>query len=304
MLGVGHIAIDHHFSVAQPPAAGLKNPASAYRQLVGGMTANALVAAARLGAQTALLSPVGDDAAADVFAAHLQREGVDAAGLHRVAGAQSSISAVIVDAQGERLIVNHRGNALTRAPALDAATLAAALRGTQALLTDPRCVFWAEAALRAARAQGVLSVLDADSSPREDLTRLVGLAHWVVFSTPGLAAFSDDDPASALAAALAAGAQVAVVTRGAQGLQWQRRDQPLCHLAAEVVSPVLDTTAAGDVFHGALAVALAEGQPDESALHFAAAAAALKCQHADAVLGAPRRAELNRYLELQGHCSP
>ena len=103
------------------------------------MTANALVAAARLSAQAALVSPVSDDEAVREFEAHLKREGVDASGLLRVPGAQGSVSTVIVDSSGERLIVNHRGNALVRAPAVDAAGWLAYLDGAHALLVDPRC---------------------------------------------------------------------------------------------------------------------------------------------------------------------
>ena len=116
VVGVGHIALDHHFTVDSAPAAGRKTAARSYSRLVGGMTANALVAAARLGARAELVSPVGDDEAVSDFLSHLQREGVGSAGLHRVPGAQSSVSTVVVDASGERLIVNHRGNALLRAP--------------------------------------------------------------------------------------------------------------------------------------------------------------------------------------------
>jgi len=302
VLGVGHIALDHHFTVDAAPAPGRKTAARTYARLVGGMTANALVAAARLGAQAALVSPVGDDEAACEFEAHLKREGVDASGLLRVPGAQSSVSTVIVDGSGERLIVNHRGNALVRAPDLGEEGWRAHLSGAQALLVDPRCVHWAEAALRHARHAGLLSVLDADTAPRADLQRLVGLADWAVFSAPGLAACCDGTPERGLAAALAAGARVAVATQGEFGLLWQRQGGPLQRMAACSVAQVEDTTAAGDVFHGALAVALAEGQADAAALQFASAAAALKCQRAGAVLGAPVRAELDSYLQrlLQG----
>ena len=300
VVGVGHIALDHHFTVDAAPAPGRKTAARSYRRLVGGMTANALVAAARLGAQAELFSPVGDDEAVPDFRAHLQREGVGCAGLQRVPGAQSSVSTVIVDSSGERLIVNHRGSALLLAPERGPQAWQACLQGAQALLVDPRCVPWAEAALRQARLMGLLSVLDADTAPRADLHRLVGLAQWAVFSAPGLAAFSDGTPERGLAAALAAGAQVAVATQGEFGLLWQRQGGPLHRMAACSVAHVEDTTAAGDVFHGALGVALAEGLGDDAALHFAAAAAALKCQRADAVLGAPVRAELNQYLE-QAH---
>lgn len=296
VVGVGHIALDHVFMVDAPPLAGCKSVACSYMHLVGGMTANALVAAARLGAEAALFSPVGDDAAAADFAAHLRTEGVDAGGLLRVAGARSSVSSVIVDGRGERQIVNHRGDALARAPQRDAQAWQQLLNGAQALLVDPRCIEWAEGALRQARHMGLLSVLDADTSPRADLQRLVGLAQWAVFSGPGLAAYSEGAAEQGLATALAAGAAVAVVTRGDAGLVWQRRGQALRRMAACRVAEVQDTTGAGDVFHGALALALAEGQGDEAALHFASAAAALKCRHAHAVLGAPRRAELDEYL--------
>ena len=292
LVGVGHVAIDHLFSVAVPPALGFKTAAHHYQTGVGGMTCNALVAAARLGAQARLLAPVGDDDAAAVFARHLASERVDPSGLQRVPGARSSVSAIIIDGQGERTIVNHRGDALARAPDLDTSRLA----GADALLTDPRCPRWAEAALREARRSGLLALLDADTAPLADLQRLVGLAGWAVFSSPGLATWHGTAVADGLAAALADGAQVAVLTQGARGLLWQRRGQALQHLPAFAVAGVVDTTGAGDVFHGALALALAEGRSDADALRFAAAAAALKCQRPGGVLGAPLRAELDHFL--------
>jgi sulfofructose kinase len=292
VLGVGHVALDHLFSVATLPTRAVKTPAHRHHAMVGGMTANACVAAARLGAATRFVSPVGDDAAPAVFAAHLEREGVDARGLLQVPDATSSISAIVVDATGERLIINHRGNALARAPAFDAAWL----ENADLLLTDPRCVTWAEAALRGAHQRGLLSVLDGDASPRVDLQRLVGLATWAVFSEPGHTAYVDGTPEQAIASALGAGALVAAVTLGERGVIWQRAGQSLQHMSAWSVAPVIDTTAAGDVFHGALGVALAEGQSDDDALRFAAAAAALKCLQADGVLGAPRRDAVEQLL--------
>lgn len=296
VVGVGHVSLDHVFTVAAPPAAGLKTPARRYRALVGGMTGNAVLAAARLQARGAIVSPVGDDAAAALFAEHFQREGVDARGLQRVAGANSSTSAIMVDDGGERTIVNHRGSALTQCGAFDNTQL----DGAGALLADPRCVSWAEAALRIARGRRLPSVFDGDSAPRDDLRRLVGLAEWAVFSEPGLAAYSDASVPEALAQALDAGARVAVVTLGENGLIWRAASatgpSAPAHLAAFPVPQVADTTAAGDVFHGALAVALAEGLGELEALRFAAAAAALKCRRADGVLGAPHREQVQELL--------
>jgi sulfofructose kinase len=285
ILGVGHVALDHQFSIPAFPARPSKTAAHSYRTGVGGMTANACVAAARLGARVRIASPVGDDASAPVIEAHFLREGVDPGGLVRVAGAHTSVAAVIVDAQGERLIVSHRGDALQRAPALDATQVDRA----DVLLTDPRCPAWAQAALERARALRRLSVLDGDAAPRPELQRLVGLSAWAVFSRAGLEVFEPGPMAHGLAAALAAGAEVAVVTQDDQPLWWQRRGGQLRSLSPFVVQPVVDTTAAGDTFHGALAVALGEGAADEDALRFAAAAAALKCLQPGGIAGAPRR---------------
>jgi sulfofructose kinase len=292
LLCVGHVALDHMFVVEALPGRPIKTPAQGYRAVVGGMGCNAAVAAARLGAAVSFAGPSGDDESAQRFAEYLRHEGVDARHLTRVPGATSSVSAIVVDARGERLIVNHRGSALKVAPPLDARWL----EGADLLLTDPRCPSWAHAALQAAAARGLPSVLDADTAPREDLQRLVGLARWAAFSQAGLAAFADGTPEDALAQALDCGAEVAVATFGELGLIWQRAGQPPRRLAAYRVGPIVDTTAAGDVFHGALAVALLDGRADDDALRFASAAAALKCLRPDGAAGAPRRAEVERFL--------
>jgi sulfofructose kinase len=300
LVGVGHVAMDWVFGLPELPTRPGKWAADSRLRAVGGMTANAMVAAARLGAATELIAPVGDDDLAAAFAAHFEQQGVGHRHLQRVPGAASSLSVVIVDHQGERLIVNHRGDALTRAPALGEGALGAAALATLdeagLLLTDPRCPAWAELALRRMRQAGRPSVLDADVAPAEVLQALVPLADWAVFSEAGAQAYAPGPVPQVLARALAAGARVAVVTDGERGLRWQRAGQPMQQLPAFAVAPVVDTTAAGDVFHGALGVALAEGLDDAAALRFAAAAAALKCTAGPGVLGAPGRPAVQALL--------
>lgn len=295
VLGVGHTSRDHHFSIEAFPQTATKVAAQRYATRTGGMTANACVAAARLGARVRIATAVGADDAPG-FAAYFAQEGIDSAGMVGVAHANSSVSAVMVDAHGHRFIVSHRGSALHQAPALDTSQVDV----HDVLLTDPRSVGWAEAALRRARERQMLSILDADTAPTEDLQRLVGLSQWAVFSQAGLNAFAPGaTPAQALDAALAAGAEVAVVTRDEQPLWWQRRGQTMQEMAGFSVQPVVDTTAAGDTFHGALAVALGEGLEDHRALRFACAAAALKCLQPGGVQGAPRRAQVDAFLATQ-----
>ncbi len=285
VVGVGHVCIDHVFEVQALPTAAVKVPAQAYRVQVGGMTANAAVAAARLGARARIVAPIGDDGWVDAFRVHFMRQGVDAHGLVVVPGAQSSVAAVVVDASGQRLIIGHRGDATLRPPAL----ADDALDGADVLLTDPRCPAWCRSALGLARARGITSVLDADVAPPEDLRAAVSLADWAVFSEPGLQAFAGEGRThdEGLQVAIEGGARHAVVTLGERGLLWLPGRGALQLIPAFPVQRVVDTTSAGDVFHAALACALARELPSAEALRFAAAAAALKCEKPGGVLAAP-----------------
>jgi sulfofructose kinase len=200
-----------------------------------------------------------------------------------------------VDARGERLIVNHRGDAIaTGADWLPLDRIAAA----GAVLADPRWLAGATRAFEAAREAGVPCVLDADVAPTGSLATLVPLADHVVFSEPGLAIYADGrDELAALRAALDAGAKVAGVTRGAKGVEWIECGSP--HALRRVPAPRVearDTTGAGDVFHGAYALGLAEGRDVAGAASFACAAASLKCMRAGARAGSPSRAEVERLL--------
>lgn len=295
LLCVGHVALDLMFHIDAMPVNPTKISANHFLQCVGGMSGNAAVAAARLGAKVRFAGPVGDDDAANVFAAHFARESVDASLMFRLSGSSSSVSAILVDQRGERFIFNRRGDALKQPPPFDQNWL----QDTDVLMTDPRCPVWCESALSAARKAGVLSVFDGDIAPKQDLERLVPLTDWAVFSSQGLATYAPDatHPEHGLAKALAAGARCAVVTHGEHGIWWMRPGSPAEFMSSYKVLRVVDTTGAGDVFHAALAVALGEGSNDRDALRFASYAAAIKCQRAGGVLGAPQREELERTLE-------
>ena len=300
---VGHATVDHCFDIQAFPGHPTKTPASGHRLISGGMAANAAIAATRLGARVRLHAPVGSDEAGDFLLRHLQSCGVACDQLQQVPGANSSISCVVIDAQGERQIFNYRGEAIARAAPLDVTALA----GCDVLMVDPRWMSGALAALQWARDAGVLSVLDGDLSPQADLQALARLADWAVFSESGLAAFAPGlTQEQALQAALDAGAEVAVVTRGARGACWLRkppavpnaaRGRMQCTPAFEVRA--IDTNGAGDVFHAALVVALARGQTDHEALRFASAAAAIKCQRNGGVAHGPDTLEVQAFLALQ-----
>jgi sulfofructose kinase len=241
-----------------------------------------------------LLARVGADERAAFLRERLRAESVDVRGIESVRGASTSLAAVIVDARGARQIYIHRGDAIERGHALDARQL----DGADVVLTDPRWPEGATAALAWARERGVPSLLDADVAPLDSLDRLVPLARWVAFSEPGLAAWSRGrERDDALRRARALGPEIALVTLGSHGARWiDGQGAPMQVPAPQVQAR--DTTGAGDVFHAALAIALAPGNTTTSAaVAWACAAAAFKCEAGAGAEGAPTRAQLAQWLD-------
>ena len=295
VICVGHSALDRVFTVDAWPQESAKVRANSFVEVGGGMAANAAVAVARLGGEAHFWGPAGEDSVADVMSAQLQASGVDVRGLRRYAGLHSSTSAILIDARGERLIVSYRGTALEAAAdwlPLDQ------IGAAGALLADVRWPQGAIAALRAARRAGIPSVIDADTAEPATLQALAGEAEYAVFSEPGLACFAGSgDIEGGLRRALALGARLAAVTLGERGVFWIEAGEPqgLRQLAAFSV-PVIDTLAAGDVFHGAFALELARGRAPADALRFAAAAAAIKCTRPGGRNGSPSGDEVEKFL--------
>ena len=273
----GQIVMDHTFAVDEienPPS---KVTAKRYAAGVGGMSAHAAIAVVRLGGEVRFWGRIGDDATGEELAAALQAEGIDTAGLKRFAGAQTPLSAVIVDKHGERSIITYRGTGL--ATETDWLPLDM-LDEAGAILCDPRWPAGTAACFAAARERGVPSVLDAEKSEMRVLLDLVPLVDHAIFAAPGLRIFAGvSNAAEGLAKAMASGPlQLAAVTRGEDGTLWMTPGQarPKTTPAFKVVAT--NTTGAGDVFHGAYALALAEGQAVEAAIRFASAAGALRAR--------------------------
>ena len=294
VICVGHAALDRVFSVASWPAGSGKIAAHRFEESGGGMAANAAAAIARLGGEAVFWGPTGDDAIAAAIRAQFVADGVDAGCLRRVEGCTSSHSAVLVDERGERLVVGLRGSAL-QAPA-DWLPLEQT-RSAGALLADVRWPAGAQCALQAARDIGIPAILDAEIAPMDILDTLARAADHIVFSQRGLEACCGEDVEAGLRRLLGYGARVAAVTQGEAGVLWieSAAPQEIRRCPAFPVDTV-DTLAAGDVFHGAYALALAEGQRVGEAMRFAAAAAAIKCSRRGGRSGAPSRSEVEALL--------
>ncbi|WP_136620352.1 MULTISPECIES: sugar kinase [Mesorhizobium] len=290
LLNVGALTLDTILRVETLPVHQGKFIASDGVQIASGMATSAACAAHRLGAEVSLWASVGDDAVADQLIAGIEAEGVDCTFVRRVSGARSALASILVDAHGERIIVPFYDRLAQADPeALPVADLMA----FDAVLVDVRWPGAAALALKAARAGGRPAILDADTAPLEVLERLLPLATHIVASEPAARIVCGQplDPETACADLASRTDAFVAVTGGAAGSWWHDRSAGCVrHVAAPRIKAV-DTLAAGDVFHGAFAVGLAEAMPVEQALRFASAAAALKCLRFGGRLGAPDRGE-------------
>lgn len=292
---VGITVQDRIYSLNELPEEGGKYQAHHYIEAGGGPAATAAVAIARSGIDVDFIGRVGDDDCGNALLAELRDQGVNTALCRRYPDARSSQSAILVDRRGERMIINYPSPDLEA----DAGWLDAVdFRRYDLVLADVR---WHEGALAAftlARAAGVTTLLDADTTP-QDITPLVALADHAVFSTPGLKRMTgQQDVIAGLRLAASRTRGKVYVTRGSEGSDWMEGER-LCHQPAFSVK-VVDTTGAGDVFHGALAVALAQNMATAPAIRFASAVAAIKCTQPGGRAGIPCRDQTESFLSLYG----
>jgi len=293
VICLGLSALDATWNVERLPAGSSKTRATGFHQGGGGMAATAAVAAARLGARVRYWGRAGDDAAGHAMRDELAGWGVDVEGFRLFEGARSSVSGVIVDEGGERLIVNFRGADLPSDPGwLPLDTVA----GSDAVLADPRWPEGARALFQAARRDAIPTVLDGDVADAAVFDQLLPHTDFAVFSEPGLAGYaSTRDVGPALRFARQRGCRLAAVTLGERGIAWDDGASVQRLPAFDV--KVVDTNGAGDVFHGALAYALGNKRPVHEAFRFSAAVAALKCTRPGGRAGVPDLASAISFLQ-------
>ncbi|GIZ51993.1 PfkB family carbohydrate kinase [Noviherbaspirillum aridicola] len=301
VICIGNTTLDKIWPLTQLPTTGGKYRASDYLEVGGGMAANAAVAVARLGGNAAYWGRAGDDSAGRTMVQEMTDYGVDVSQFRLFAGARSSTSAILVSGDGERAIVNFRGAGVPD----DAGWLPLEeVRSAQAVLADIRWVEGDVAVLGAARAAGIPTVLDGEIATAAAWQAVLPLVDHAIFSEPGLRSFmdtpieTDADRIAALRKVRTLGCRMAAVTRGGEGTIWL--DETGIHFQMAFTVDVVDTTGAGDVFHGAYALALGEGQAIPQAVRFASAVAALKCTRRGGRAGIPTRAEVESFLADQG----
>ena len=200
----------------------------------------------------------------------------------------------MVDDMGERQITHFRGIGLDVSPDW---VHSSALDGVACVLVDMGWWPGANRLVEMARAAGIPSVLDVDLTADARSAGLLPQVDHAVFSQAALERMSGSaDPLDGLRwARTRTRASCCVgVTLGSNGYLWLEGDMPRRMPAHDI--EVVDTLGAGDVFHGAYALGLAEKGDVAGAAALANAAAALKCTRASGRRGVPSRAEVNELL--------
>jgi ribokinase len=268
----------------------------------GGKGANQAYAAARLsntGTRVRMIGAVGDDNTASVIVDNLSAIGIDVSGVARRSGVSSGTAFITLNTEGQNEIVIVLGANATLGEADVLANPVAFAQASAVICQLETTLAATEAALRAGRAAGALTVLNpAPYAPFPDA--LLGLADLIAPNETEASALTgvhvtDPDSAAQAAAMLRLrGARDVIVTLGSQGAWVDTRAWRGLMPAPQVRA--LDPTAAGDTFIGGLVARLVEGADMREAARFACAAAAISVTRPGAQPSIPSRAEVDALL--------
>ena len=281
VLCLGHACYDLTFSVKKHPKSDEKIFADNLTECGGGPAANAAIAVSRLGLSSAFAGYLGKDLYGNMHLQELTKENVNIHLLVRNSS-PTPLSTVLVKPDGKRTLINFKGSTKPLlSNAIDFSPITA-----KVILFDGHEPSASLDLLEIARHQKIPTILDAGSM-HEGTSQLWNKVDYLVASEKFALQFADtfDEALTRLAKESPA----VVITLGEKGLVWRRNNQS-GSLAAFSINAI-DTTGAGDAFHGAFAAALALGLEWSDLLAYSSAAGALCCTKIGARQGLPFKSE-------------
>jgi sulfofructose kinase len=294
IVGLGCAAVDDLFYVPAYPPADAKVQINRHERQGGGLTATALVAAARLGSRCAYAGILGDDDLSQFLLQRFASEGVDTSLVRRRPNARPIHSVIVVDERTQTRNVFYDLEGVYGAePGWPDESI---IRSAGALYVDHFGVEGMSVAARIAREAGVPVVADLERGEMPGFPDLLALVDHVIVSRAFAAKLTgESDPATAAVKLWHDDRKAVVVTAGEEGCWYIVHDKPPQHQPAFRVQTV-DTTGCGDVFHGAYASALVRRLAIPEVIRFATAAAAIKATRRGGQDGAPTRVEVEEFL--------
>jgi len=292
VVGLGLATVDHLALISRLPEADGAMEAQAMDVQGGGPVATALVALARLGARTTYLGTLAGDSRGEFALAEFQRYGVDVSATVQVPDTRSIMSIILVDPPYRSIIYN-MGNVPDLLPQQVNPDL---VRSARILHLDGCHRQAAMAAARIAREAGVWVSLDGGAGELwRGLDDMLHLTDVLIVAREFARMYTDeDDVEKAGPKLLDYGARIVGITDGLNG-SWVWTAEEHFHQPAFKVD-VVDTTGAGDVYHGAFLYGLLQGWQLRRVAAFASATAALKCGKLGGRAGIPSRTQVEVFL--------
>ncbi|MBM3832843.1 MAG: hypothetical protein FJ403_06130 [Verrucomicrobia bacterium] len=300
VLGFGAVAVDDLVYVnAYPPADAKLSVLRSERQC-GGLTATALVTAARLGARAAYAGVLGTDDLSSYAIARMRSEGIDLSYLRLRGEARTIHSFIVVDVtKNTRNIFANHIDFVGADPDWPETEV---IESARVVFVDHFGLPGMIRAARLARAANIPVVADIERASGEQFAELMALADHLILSESVVGPLTGkSDPSAAARALWTSDRKAVVVTCGAEGCWYLGADNshsPIHQKAYRVKT--VDTTGCGDVFHGAYASALARGSNLSECVRIASAAAAMKATQTGGQAGIPNRTAVDAFLTANG----
>lgn len=297
ITGLGQCSLDYIAVVDTYPGVDKKEEVIEWQEQGGGPVATALAALARLGVRCRFYGMTGDDSAGEKIRQSLAEEGIDISGLKVREGAISQKAFVAIEKDTAKRTI------FWKRPSGDALKTDEIekdfLKGSDFLLLDGLMKDASLYAAQRAKALNIPVMLDAGRL-RPGMTDLARMADYVVASEE----FAKDlgwriSPSALAGEREKMGAEVLTVTLGERGSISVARDGIIEAPAFEVNA--VDTTGAGDVFHGGYIYGILRGWELGDTIKFASAMAALKCMKIGGRAGIPKLNEIMKFLDERGH---
>lgn len=299
VLGLGCAAVDDIVYVDEYPPADAKVRVLRRERHCGGLTATALVAAARSGVKCAFAGTLGFDDGSEFVLDTMRREKIDTRAVIRRKDAGPVRSVIVVDE------IRRTRNVFADVSAVRGAD---SKRPPRAIIESARVLFVDHfgmdgniRAARIARRSGIPIVSDFENHEAPRFDELLPLIDHPIFSHRMAELLTGEKrPAAAIQKLWSDARHIVIVTCGAHGVWYAGRESSgnPRHFPAFQVNAI-DTTGCGDVFHGAYAAALARGLALEERIRFASAAAALKATQHGGQAGIPNRSAVEKFVRLQ-----